>query len=118
MTDGPETAHVTYYTEGPLSLSDVFDLLSNTERRHLLHFCRQYSAKAIPINDVCRSLSASPFSLPDPDGNRVVRLHHSHIPALERAGILEYDERTDTIQYNGDVLVEHCLDWAVPYDFE
>jgi hypothetical protein len=37
------------------------------------------------------------------------QLHHSHLPKLENHGILEYDDRSETIRYRG----ERGIEWFV-----
>lgn len=57
----------------------------------------------------------------DPDGTvdtsrrkRVTaRLHHSTLPKLADAGVVDYDPRTGTVRYRGHPLVDRCSDHIV-----
>lgn len=35
-----------------------------------------------------------------------VELHHHHLPKLENAGLIEYDDRTETVRYYPNERIE------------
>ena len=39
-----------------------------------------------------------------------VELHHNHLPNLDATSVLDFDSASESVQYNGDELVETLLE--------
>lgn len=86
-----------------LSIDDVFELLADERRRHVLYEMRD--EKTLQIDDlgeqIARRETGPNEDVPEDLLVRVsVDLHHHHLPKLQSAGLLEYDSR------HGDVTVQ------------
>lgn len=95
-----------------LSLDAVLEILSQRERRSILNYLVDSSEEVIPIDDVVEQIvqdEAERMSeLPNQDHLKL-ELHHIHLPKLTKAGLLEYDSRSEQIRYWGDEQVEKWL---------
>ena len=106
-TDAPQTLPDERELSG--ELDTVFELLGDRERRsvvaHLLEGNGQ-TATVPELADQCQQEAEGSTSTTDPV---VMRLHHTHLPKLEDAGVVEYDPRSKTVRYRGDALLETFL---------
>ncbi|MFC6724306.1 ArsR family transcriptional regulator, partial [Halobium palmae] len=78
-----------------LSPDDAFDLLANGRRRRVVeHLCA--SEGPIALSEVAKRLAAAETETADAADGRYksvyVSLQQTHLPKLEDAGVLEYDE--------------------------
>lgn len=82
--------------------SDQFDVLlaalAVPERRTILTYLHETNTDTISL-DALASVLTGP-SPTDQDHARI-RLHHSHLPTLDDAGILDYHPDTMTVEYHG-----------------
>ncbi|TQQ79329.1 hypothetical protein EGH24_11910 [Halonotius terrestris] len=80
-----------------LSQDLVFDILSNTRRRMVLYYLRRHGGPAA-VQDIAEEIAAlendvDPEELSRQQQKRVyVSLYQTHLPKLETAGVIEYDE--------------------------
>lgn len=73
----------------------AYELLANRRRRHVLSYLRDHPHEEIPIDDltsqvIARELMAGEGPV-DPESVSAT-LHHVHLPKLDDAGIVDYDE--------------------------
>lgn len=102
--------------EPSTSVDAVFDVLSNETRRHVLYFVTRGAPRAdvAAVGDFVHESSAGRS-----DRERVaIDLHHRHLPKLAEAGLIDYDERSATVVYRGDPLLESCLDHVAYRELE
>jgi hypothetical protein len=86
-----------------LTVDDVFHLLQDGRRRNVLR-CLQGEDGAVRVVDVAERVAAwecdtTVRALPPEERERVyVSLYHSHLPKLDDAGVVEYDESAETVE--------------------
>ncbi|ELZ02856.1 DUF7344 domain-containing protein [Natrialba asiatica] len=106
--------------EATPSLDRVFDLLSNRRRRYALYTLYEQSDGVATIDEltdrVCtfdRQFTPSETTTAG-DFQRAVRteLLHVHLPKLADAGVLEQDQRTETVRYWSQPTLEEWLEHA------
>jgi DNA-binding transcriptional ArsR family regulator len=89
-------------SEQPLSQDVVFDILSSPRRRYVLYYLKQVD-EPIELTDLAEQVAAwenetTPDSLTDQERKRVyVSLYQTHIPKLDEAGIVTYDQDDGTV---------------------
>lgn len=87
---------------GDLEEDVVFDLLSNSRRRHVLTYLLNHGRKAT-IQKLARSIAARENGIPveevtkEQQKRTYVSLYQTHVPYLEDAGLVTRDEETGTI---------------------
>lgn len=89
---------------GPeLTQTEAFDILSSDRRRHTLHFLLSHKDGA-EIGELSRQIAAwengeSVDQVTADQRRRVyVSLHQTHLPRMDEAGILRYENSRDTIE--------------------
>lgn len=86
----------------PLSRDQAFDILSNRRRRYALHYLSK-EVDGVTLQSLAERIAAwendlDPDELSKKQRKRVyVSLYQTHIPKLQDAGIVEYDEETGLI---------------------
>lgn len=96
-----------------LPVDTTLEVLSDPERRVILHYLRHVPDGFATVEDLLDQLqahyrSASNSVTSEPELR--VRLHHSHIPKLTSSGVLDYDSRTGAVRYWSNERVERWLD--------
>lgn len=88
---------------GPeLTQTEAFDILSNDRRRHALHYLLSHD-EGTEIGELSRQVAAwengeSLDQVTAEERRRVyVSLHQTHLPRMDEAGILQYENSRDTI---------------------
>lgn len=93
---------------------DHLRLIADRHRRILLDHLREASVTTRDdLADVLRRVDSDPESDTDGETRRcrfAVGLHHTHLPALADAGVIEYDPDDGTVVYRPDERVERLLD--------
>lgn len=90
-------------SEQPLSQDVVFDILSSPRRRYVLYYLKQVD-EPIELTDLAEQVAAwenetTPESLTDQERKRVyVSLYQTHIPKLDEAGIVTYDQDDGSVE--------------------
>lgn len=94
-------------TASPVSRARAMRILADRERRVLILHLTDTAEETVPL-PVCRRAVADAVG----HGEDVIglRMHHVHLPMLADAGVLDYDERSETIRYYGDARLEGFLD--------
>ncbi|MEF8801097.1 MAG: hypothetical protein V5A56_08695 [Halolamina sp.] len=86
-----------------LTQTEAFDILSNVRRRHALHYLLSHK-DGTNIGELSRQLAAwengeSLEQVTADERRRVyVSLHQTHLPRMDEAGILHYENSRDTIE--------------------
>ena len=99
-----------------LSNEQVVGLLRHKQRRAIIRYFNQKTADCTSVDDLVEYLASS-------DSKRgatsvghseriTIGLLHNHLPRLADAGVLEYDQRSETIRYWGDSRLETLLETA------
>jgi len=98
VTANPDTA-----TLPEMSPDLVFDILSNTRRRMVLYYLRQYGGSA-SVQELADEIAAMENGVDVDDLTRqqqkrvYVSLYQTHLPKLEESGISEYDDDEEVVR--------------------
>lgn len=102
--------------ESVRTATEVFDVLSDGDRRYVLHYLHRYSNRA-DLDDLIEFvLDMAPDRGPGDRNHVAMSLHHNHLPKLAHHGLIEYDPRDGTVVYAGNPLAEACLEHAAALD--
>lgn len=114
--DDPERVEAIRSPDETPSLDLVFDVLSERRRRYALYHLREVPDGVAPVSDVVDYVYHSEGGS---DGSRAdlrlsirTALQHVHLPKLENAGFIEYDERSETIRYWRQPSLDEWLEHA------
>ena len=81
----------------------VFDILSNTRRRMVLYYLRQYGGSAT-VQELADEIAAMENDVEVEELTRqqqkrvYVSLYQTHLPKLEESGISEYDDEAEVVR--------------------
>lgn len=102
----------------PLSPEEVYETLASRHRRYALHYLHRFRPDAT-IQDVAAFVAERAAQTGDEavDHERLLsELHHTHLPKLADAGLVEYDPATETVTYRGDRVLEAHLEFVAARD--
>jgi hypothetical protein len=94
------------------SFDDIFELLSNKRRRYAIHYLSTTEDGVATLSDLVEQVvtwetETSPNDVPDDYQRRVeASLHHTHLPKLADANIIDYDARSESLRYWGQPVLE------------
>lgn len=98
------------------SPDSVRSLLLNRRRRRLLDYLASRSNDVATLDELREHLVAAEAEMsdgyvPSSDHREEVEtsLVHIHLPKLSAVGVLEYDDRSETVRYYGDERLEARL---------
>ncbi|MFP8956520.1 hypothetical protein ACLI4Y_07315 [Natrialbaceae archaeon A-CW3] len=114
-------------TDPDTDRGDIFDLLSNHRRRYAIHHLKRTDDR-VELGDLAEHVAAWELekdvqAITSTERKRVyTSLQQTHLPALERAGMIEFDDRaielTDdakTLEVYLDVVPGDSIPWGVYY---
>ncbi|MGA9403385.1 DUF7344 domain-containing protein [Haladaptatus sp.] len=80
--------------ERQLTCDEIFDVLGNRQRRHVLSALLKYD-EATTVSELAETTGSENGGNPE----RIeISLIHSHLPRLEGIGIVEYDPETGMVE--------------------
>jgi hypothetical protein len=88
---------------GGLTKSEVFDLLRNQRRRFVLHYLKNNPDGEVTLGTLADQVAAWEYGVAPEDVSSTQRkrvyttLQQSHLPKMDEAGILEFDQDRGTI---------------------
>ena len=88
-------------------VDELLSVLADGERRAIIAYLRDNPTGAASYKTLAAVLAHE--SATDQDRARI-RLHHRHLPALDRTPLLSYDMETRTIEYHGHPDLDSLLD--------
>ncbi|OIB56675.1 hypothetical protein BBD46_16965 [Natrialba sp. SSL1] len=97
------------------TLDELLTLCAHRHCRGVLTYFRHTSETTVSLATLIDSLLASsphqePATSPALDrSNLALHLHHSTLPRLSEAGVLEYDSRSNTVRYHGHRELERLV---------
>lgn len=98
------------------SVDEALSLLADRRRRYALYHLRDGDGGGIPLGELARGVAAverdtDPDHVPEDEFERVyLGLRHNHVPRLEDAGVVEYDEDDNRVGFVGiDDCLAECL---------
>ncbi|SNZ06209.1 hypothetical protein SAMN06269185_1087 [Natronoarchaeum philippinense] len=88
----------------------LLELASNSRRRHAMRALTELESGVTPRSELARRVATLETSATPSD--RLVRrveiaLHHTHLPALDEAGVVEYDPKTELLTFDPTPDAEH-----------
>ncbi|WP_231188259.1 hypothetical protein [Haladaptatus sp. DYF46] len=97
-----------------LPLDTIFDVLSHSRRRQILSYLSQTEDNLVTVAElvtvISKHESESEMSVQRTQDDAVgIALRHNHLPKLADAGVIEFDTRSETIQYQAHPNVEKYL---------
>jgi len=98
----PSPAEGVVQAEG-LSKSEIFDLLRNQRRRFVLHYLKNNPDEAVALGTLADQVAAWEYEIPLEEVSSTQRkrvyttLQQSHLPKMDEAGIVEFDQDRGTI---------------------
>ena len=75
-----------------LTFDELFDVLSNSSRRRILTALVDADPRAEP------EFGIAEFARDDRRDDDLARLHHTHLPKLDDAGVIEWNRHSQTIE--------------------
>ena len=126
MSDEREVRGGTGSADGFLSDDDIYDQLANRRRRYALHYLKQ-TGEPVDLRDLAEQVAAwenekSVDDLGSQERKRVyIALYQSHLPSMDEAGIVAYDEEAGTVELTSaiadtDVYMEVVPKEDIPWD--
>lgn len=106
------------------SLDALFDVLADEQRRRIVVHLDKREDDIAAFSDLLDAASGETDDATgtnDPtatDGREraVSRLHHSHLPKLADAGLVEFDARSETVRYRGGPVASDWVELVSAYD--
>ncbi len=90
----------------PLSRDVVFDLLSNSRRRFVLHYLKRADGP-VSLSELAAQITATENDIPVDEltsqqrKRTYVSLYQTHIPKLQDAGAIDYDSESGLVTLSG-----------------
>ena len=91
----------------PDIVDELLTLLSDRHCRATIEYLRESSEDVASVGDVADELGNAGNGGAD---RIALRLHHSILPRLADATVVNYDAKTNTVQYRGGSELESLLD--------
>jgi len=114
-------------TADPPDKGEVFDLLSNHRRRHVIHYCKREEGE-VTVSDLAEQIAAwendkTVEEIDHAERKRVyTSLQQTHLPTLADAQMIHYDnstveltDRADELDVYLDVVPGGSIPWPVYY---
>lgn len=105
----------------PLSLDAILDLLADHQRREILQCLVESADQTATMGEIADRLISveSERTGKRPGRDQVeVRIHHTHLPKLTEAGVVEYDARTQELRYWQNTRLEDILEFVTSAEVE
>ena len=112
---------------GQTNRGEIFDLLSNRRRRYAIHYCKQVG-EPVTLSDLAEQVAAWELDKEVAELNSTERkrvytaLQQTHLPALERAGVIEFENHTieltpeaAALEVYLDIVPPDSIPWGVYY---
>ncbi|WP_049985353.1 DUF7344 domain-containing protein [Halobellus rufus] len=113
--------------ESSLPKDEIFDLVSNHRRRYVIHYCKQADGP-VPLSDLAEQVAAWEHdkeirALTSAERKTVyTSLQQTHLPRLDRAGVIEFEggtvaltEKADRLNIYLDIVPENSISWGMYY---
>lgn len=116
--------------ESPPDREEIFDVLANERRRHVLAYLKQQEGGAVDFGTLVTHVAALENDIPvqqvtSTDRKSVyVGLRQTHLPKMDECGLVEYDSDRGTIELTAaaerarmylEYVPEHDIPWCYHY---
>lgn len=96
--------------EDSQDVSNLMEVLASEERRFLLYHLIEEADGSCTVEELTEELQRFKGTRhPSAQQPTFISLYHNHLPKLREAGIIEHDDSTGTVRYNGNGLLEDVL---------
>lgn len=106
---------MTTYTQA-VSTKTLLQLVADPRRRAILHHLIESDDDTIGLDKLTETIATKGGRTTIPCGSHdtqlEIELRHTHLPMLAEANIIEYDTRSDTIQYRPTDSIETLLQFV------
>lgn len=91
------------------SKDELFQILSNSRRRYIIFYLSE-AGESLPLKELATKIAAAESGTPESDitaeeRQRVyISLYQTHLPKLEEADIVSYDDEERTVELTDDIL--------------
>lgn len=98
-----------------IDVDAVLCAIADERRRRIVGYLVEHGDEPVTIDELVDAATAADSAgPPDPPSRAtiewtVTRLHHTHLPKLDRAGVVEYDARSGIVRYRPDHRVEELI---------
>lgn len=105
-----------------LPVGDAHELLADERRRAFLYRLREVYPAEATLDSVVRHLAESDRFQIDGAGDEETRellylsFVHSHVPKLEEAAVIDWNEQEETLRYRGDPVLDALLNVSYTLD--
>lgn len=87
----------------------IVEVLNNRRRRLVIRYLRNTADQKVPVEELATYVNT--YSQNRRGGqNAAIRLHHLDLSKLEAAGVIEYDQRNQTVRYRRRPEVDRLVD--------
>ncbi|WP_449272369.1 DUF7344 domain-containing protein [Halorussus halophilus] len=91
----------------------LFSVVSSAQRRGVIDYFRTSSDSTASLETLVDHIVSDEKQTKAERRKRVAtHLHHSALPKLTSAGVVEYDAQSGTVRYRGRTRVEDLVDYA------
>lgn len=97
-------------------LNDTLKILSDERRRNIMYILEDSDQKSLKYAEISENLIEQDYMREEEQDRFEVQMQHSLLPQLENSGLLEYDERSETVRYIEDEDVEDLLEFIKQYE--
>ncbi|WP_144906549.1 DUF7344 domain-containing protein [Halobellus captivus] len=114
-------------TEETLHKDEIFELMGNHRRRYAIHYCKR-TTDPVELSDLAEQIAAweqgkAIAEITSAERKTVyTSLQQTHLPRLDRAGVIEFDgneitltDRVDRLDIYLDIVPESSIPWSVYY---
>jgi predicted transcriptional regulator len=123
------TGHEEPATDSELSNDDLYEVLADKRRRYAIHYLKQ-CREPVAVRELAEQVAAwenakSVDALGSQERKRVyIALYQSHLPSLDEAGLVNYDEDASTVELADvfddlkiylEIVPEADIPWNVYY---
>lgn len=89
------------------TVDQLLSLLANARYRDAITYMRAESADEFSVSDLANELSTQSD---EGAGQVAIQLHHSILPKLADASVVDFDAQSNTVQFRGHSNLESLLD--------
>jgi len=93
-------------------LDELFEVLADEHRRRVLAYLADTDDGVAAFSELIEHVAADSTGESTDKERVAVSLHHSHLPKLADASLVEYDPRSEVVRYRGGPAVSDWVELA------
>ncbi len=97
-------------------LDDLFEVLADSHRRRVLAYLADTDDDVAAFSELIEHVADDSAGESTDNERLAVSLHHTHLPKLADAGVVEYDPRSEVVRYRGGDVVTDWVELARSYE--